>query len=87
MGDRLEGFLLILAGCTISTLTYLAQQYLLPLIVPPTPPPGIPPGLIATASPIACVLPLIFLGSIGLCLIGAKKLLFPDDWQPPRHLG
>jgi hypothetical protein len=86
VSDRLEGFLLILAGCTIASITYLAQQYLLPLIAPPAPP-GLPPGLTATASPITCVLPLIFLGSIGLCLVGAKKLLFPDDWQPPKHLG
>ena len=86
MGERFEGFLLILAGCTISTLAYLAHQYVLPLIAPPAPP-GLPAGLTTAASPIACVLPLIFLGSIGLCLVGAKKLLFPDDWQPPKHLG
>ncbi len=84
-GERLQGLLLILAGCATFALTYLAQQYLVPLGRVPVPP-GSLPGLAPTASPLSCLLPLMGLGSAGLCFLGIKKLLAPDDWQPPKHL-
>ena len=30
---------------------------------------------------------IIGIGALGLCLIGMKMLLWPDDWNPPKHLG
>ena len=83
MEERLQGLLLILAGCAGLAIAYLIQQFPLQ---PPSPPPGMPPGLVP-ASPMTCLLPMIGIGSVGLCLLGVKKLLFPDDWQPPRHMG
>jgi hypothetical protein len=49
--------------------------------------PSISPNLPPVASPLACLLILIGIGSFGLCMLGVHKLLSPDDWQPPKHLG
>ena len=84
MGERLQGLLLILAGCTTLVLVSLAQQHLADLLRPPAPP-GVPSALVPTSSPFSCLLPLIGVGAVGLCLLGARKLLFPERWDPPKH--
>ena len=84
--DRLQGLLLILAGCAGLVLVSHAQQFLAPLLQPPAPP-GVPTALLPVASPFAWLLPMIGLGSLGLGLLGIKKLLWPEDWEPPKHRG
>jgi hypothetical protein len=42
--------------------------------------------VLPTVTPLACLAPIVGFGALGLCLIGMKKLLWPDDWQPPKHL-
>ena len=86
MRDRLQGLLLILAGCISLVLLTHVQHYLAPLLQPPAPP-GVPVALLPASSPFACLLPMIGLGSVGLGLLGIKKLLWPEDWQPPKHRG
>jgi hypothetical protein len=86
LADRLQGLLLILAGCACLSLIYLAQQNgWLHQARPPTPP-GVSPDLLPVITPISCILPMAALGALGLCFAGAKKLIAPDDWQPPKHL-
>jgi hypothetical protein len=84
--ERLQGLLLILAGCLCLTLIYLAQQNgWLQQARPPTPP-GVHPELLPVITPLSCVLPMAAMGALGLCFAGAKKLVAPDDWQAPKHI-
>jgi hypothetical protein len=86
LGERLQGFLLVLLGCATMVLIYLAQQggWFGPRPPLPTGPGGVS---LPTVSPLACLVPIIGVGALGLCLIGMKMLLWPDDWNPPKHLG
>jgi hypothetical protein len=87
MPERLQGLLLILAGCVSLGLVSLSLRGASLLPAPPLAPPGQPPELSALLTPLPVVLALIAVGGLGLCLVGLRKLLAPDDWQPPRHLG
>lgn len=84
LGERLKGLLLILAGSATLVLVSLAQQHLATLIRPPAPP-GLPTMFVPLSSPFAWLLPMIGLGAVGLCLLGIRKLLFPENWDPPKH--
>jgi hypothetical protein len=83
--ERLQGLLLIVAGCVALLLVHLAQQAGWFQLRPPTPP-GLRPELLPVITPLSCLLPMVALGGLGLCLVGLKKLFAPDDWQPPKHL-
>lgn len=79
-GERFQGLLLILLGLASMFLLFLARQSGWLDFRPPVPA-GVP-----VISPLACLLPLAGLGALGLCLVGFKKLVAPDDWRPPKHL-
>ena len=83
-GERLQGLVLILIGCGGLALLYVGQQNGWLSGRPPMPA-GMPP--VPLISPLACLNIFIGIGSLGLCLIGVRKLLNPDDWNPPKHLG
>ena len=85
LAERLQGLLLILVGCTLMLLLYLAQQSGWLQARPPIPA-GVRPDLLPVVTPLSCLLPLASLGAVGLCLVGIRKLLTPDTWQPPKHL-
>jgi hypothetical protein len=86
LGERLQGLLLILVGCASMVLIYFAQQAgWFQQARPPTPP-GIRPEFLPVITPLSCVLPMAALGALGLCFIGFKRLVAPDDWNPPKHL-
>ena len=84
MGERLQGLALILAGGLSLALVHLLQQYLarsgrlLPPILA-----QLEPGPLT--SPFNCLLGFVALGALGMILVGTKKLVFPDRWQPPVH--
>ena len=84
LGERLQGLLLILAGCASLALVYLVQQHGWLELRPPTPP-GIRPEWVPVVTPVSCILPMAALGAVGLCWVGLKKLFSIDDGRPPRH--
>ena len=71
--ERLVGLVLIVAGVAVLAGIRLLSQMGSGPIAAPTPPPGIPAW--AAISPMACLLPLIALGALGLILIGINRLL------------
>jgi hypothetical protein len=74
-GERLVGLGLIALGMIGFGLLYLFWR-IGPLM--PAAPPGMPSGLMPMLSPIACMVPVIGLGSCGLVLLGLKRLIFPE---------
>jgi hypothetical protein len=85
--ERLSGLLLFLAGTASLAAILLMQRagWFQPTRLPL--PAGLRPELVPVLTPLACVAPLATLGALGLCLLGLRKLLAPDDWEPPKHLG
>jgi hypothetical protein len=79
VGERLQGLALFLVGSASLLLIYLAQQYGWLATRPPA-----PPGLenVPVVSPFACLVPLISIGSLGLCMVGLKKLFEPTQRWP-----
>lgn len=86
-GERLLGLLLFVLGCGVMALIVLAHQagWFQPVRLPL--PPGARPAPLPILTPLSCWLPMASLGALALCLLGLYKLLAPDDWQPPKHLG
>lgn len=85
--ERLEGLLLLLAGCgSLALIAWLQQSGWLQPARPPLPP-GLAGQPLPILNPIACLLPLGVIGALGLCLVGLKRLFDPDNWRPPRHGG
>jgi hypothetical protein len=84
VSERLQGLLLILAGGVSLALVHFLQRYLAGSgrLLPPMLA-QLEPGPLA--SPFNCLLGFVALGALGLILVGAKKLLFPDNWRPPVH--
>jgi hypothetical protein len=74
-GERLVGLGLIALGMIGFGLVYLFWK-IGPLM--PAAPANMPRGLMPMLSPIACMVPMISLGSCGLVLLGLRRLLFPD---------
>lgn len=87
MRERLQGLALILAGCVSLALVSFVQLSGWLQALRPAPPPGVPGGLLPLLNPLYCLLFLVLIGALGLLLVGVKKLLAPDDRQPPKHLG
>jgi hypothetical protein len=85
--ERLYGLLLILAGVACLALVVTAQQHgwFQPKL--PGPLPGTGNLAVPIITPLSCFYPLAAIGSLGLCIVGVRKLLAPDDWRPPKHLG
>jgi hypothetical protein len=83
--ERLVGLLLLLAGAAGLVLIYLMFQGGWFQPTRPVRLPGSRPDSLPALNPLFCLLPLMFLGSIGLALLGLRKFLTPDSWEPPRH--
>ena len=83
--ERLQGLLMILAGCAAMVLIWFAQQNGWLQVRPPTPP-GVRPELLPVVTPLSCILPMAAIGALGLCVVGVRRIVMPDAWQPPEHV-
>jgi hypothetical protein len=75
--ERLQGLGAVLLGVIGLLVVYGMYSGVLPLGLPPPPP---PPGLVVpipTPNPAACVMPLMALGSLGLVIVGFRRVLDP----------
>jgi glycosyltransferase involved in cell wall biosynthesis len=82
--ERLQGLLLIFLGCLDLALILLAQRSGWFEVRSPFPN---PPAFAPYVGPLTFFLAIASLLAIALCVVGLKKLLAPDDWHPPKHLG
>jgi hypothetical protein len=82
--ERLQGLLLILLGLANLAFVILAQRSGWFEVRSPFPN---PPAYAPYVGPLTFVLGLAGILAVGLCIVGLKKLLDPDDWRPPKHLG
>jgi hypothetical protein len=84
MPERLVGLLLVLAACGSLALLLSLREYAALLPRPPVAP-GLPPQMGFLFEPLTCFGPLLLLGSLGMFLVGLRKLILPDEWRPPRR--
>jgi hypothetical protein len=73
--ERLAGLGLMLAGTAVLAVLLLLNKLGAGLMAAPAPPPGVP--AFVAISPLACFVPIIGLGALGLILVGLNRLLSP----------
>ncbi|MCC7104292.1 MAG: hypothetical protein IT307_04050 [Chloroflexi bacterium] len=83
--QRLQGLALMLAGMGVLYLLTLARTagWFVRLTTPV--PPSLPTQALPLLDPLACLVPAIAIGSVGLIVVGARNFLAPDRWKPPKH--